>query len=462
MAKPRTIHACQACGAQHSRWHGRCPDCGAWDSLVEETFAAPRAAAAAGRGRGAREPGRRAGRRREAAAALARSTATRARGSRPASTSSIACSAAASCPARSCCSAAIPGSGSRRSRSSSRDGSPRRGARSSTSAAKRAPSRSSSGRSGSPGLGGSLQILTRRASSRWPHRSRDLAPSSSSSTRSRRSRPNASSRRRARSRRCASRAAQLAATAKRLGAVLLLIGHVTKDGHARRAAGARASGRRRADLRGRPRPRVPPAARGQEPLRLDPGDRRLPDGGAGARAGRESERALPRGAQHRAHRAAASCRCSKARGRCWSSCRRWSRRRPTARRAARPSASTMRGSRCCSPCSIAASPVDLLSQDVYANATGGVRVAEPAADLAHRARDRVEPARARAAAGHGGDRRDRARRRAAPRSRVDVRVAEAARLGFERILVPAVWSASGAPGSPGSGARRSRMRTDSH
>ncbi|MBY0399113.1 AAA family ATPase, partial [Myxococcota bacterium] len=47
MAKPRTIHACQACGAQQSRWHGRCPDCGAWDSLVEESFAPSRAASAA-------------------------------------------------------------------------------------------------------------------------------------------------------------------------------------------------------------------------------------------------------------------------------------------------------------------------------------------------------------------------------------------------------------------------------
>ena len=36
MAKPRTVHACTQCGAQQPRWLGRCPDCGAWDSLVEE------------------------------------------------------------------------------------------------------------------------------------------------------------------------------------------------------------------------------------------------------------------------------------------------------------------------------------------------------------------------------------------------------------------------------------------
>ena len=52
MAKRRTVHACQACGAQHPRWHGRCPDCGQWDSLVEETYQAP-SAKEKGTGRGA-------------------------------------------------------------------------------------------------------------------------------------------------------------------------------------------------------------------------------------------------------------------------------------------------------------------------------------------------------------------------------------------------------------------------
>ncbi|HMQ33961.1 MAG TPA: DNA repair protein RadA [Chloroflexaceae bacterium] len=37
MAKPRTIFICQQCGAQQSRWMGKCPDCGTWDSLVEQT-----------------------------------------------------------------------------------------------------------------------------------------------------------------------------------------------------------------------------------------------------------------------------------------------------------------------------------------------------------------------------------------------------------------------------------------
>ncbi|MCH2187066.1 hypothetical protein MK280_14465, partial [Myxococcota bacterium] len=36
MAKRRSVYACSECGAQQPRWLGRCPDCGAWDSLVEE------------------------------------------------------------------------------------------------------------------------------------------------------------------------------------------------------------------------------------------------------------------------------------------------------------------------------------------------------------------------------------------------------------------------------------------
>jgi DNA repair protein RadA/Sms len=36
VAKPHTVFACQACGYQSPRWLGRCPDCQAWNSLVEE------------------------------------------------------------------------------------------------------------------------------------------------------------------------------------------------------------------------------------------------------------------------------------------------------------------------------------------------------------------------------------------------------------------------------------------
>jgi DNA repair protein RadA/Sms len=36
MAKLRTVHRCQECGAAAPRWAGRCPACGAWNTLVEE------------------------------------------------------------------------------------------------------------------------------------------------------------------------------------------------------------------------------------------------------------------------------------------------------------------------------------------------------------------------------------------------------------------------------------------
>jgi len=41
MAKNRTVFVCQQCGHQSARWVGRCPDCGEWDSLVEESIAPP-------------------------------------------------------------------------------------------------------------------------------------------------------------------------------------------------------------------------------------------------------------------------------------------------------------------------------------------------------------------------------------------------------------------------------------
>ncbi len=52
--KARTVHTCQQCGHQEPRWLGRCPDCGAWGSLVVEQVAAP--SRGAGRGAGAPAP----------------------------------------------------------------------------------------------------------------------------------------------------------------------------------------------------------------------------------------------------------------------------------------------------------------------------------------------------------------------------------------------------------------------
>ncbi len=36
MVKVRTVFYCQGCGFQSQKWLGRCPDCGTWNSLVEE------------------------------------------------------------------------------------------------------------------------------------------------------------------------------------------------------------------------------------------------------------------------------------------------------------------------------------------------------------------------------------------------------------------------------------------
>src|SRR3954465_5853162 len=33
---PSTIFVCASCGHESAKWHGRCPGCGEWNSLVEE------------------------------------------------------------------------------------------------------------------------------------------------------------------------------------------------------------------------------------------------------------------------------------------------------------------------------------------------------------------------------------------------------------------------------------------
>jgi len=41
MAKARTAYACTECGAQASKWQGQCPQCNAWNTLVETIAAKP-------------------------------------------------------------------------------------------------------------------------------------------------------------------------------------------------------------------------------------------------------------------------------------------------------------------------------------------------------------------------------------------------------------------------------------
>ncbi|HEU4925899.1 MAG TPA: DNA repair protein RadA [Vicinamibacterales bacterium] len=45
--KTKTVFACQECGAQSPKWLGRCPECSAWNSLVEERPLPERATAGA-------------------------------------------------------------------------------------------------------------------------------------------------------------------------------------------------------------------------------------------------------------------------------------------------------------------------------------------------------------------------------------------------------------------------------
>jgi DNA repair protein RadA/Sms len=41
MAKSTTAYVCQSCGTAHAKWSGKCEGCGAWNTLVEESVASP-------------------------------------------------------------------------------------------------------------------------------------------------------------------------------------------------------------------------------------------------------------------------------------------------------------------------------------------------------------------------------------------------------------------------------------
>src|SRR6185503_4094171 len=36
MEQSKSIYSCQSCGSSSQKWLGRCPDCGEWNSFVEE------------------------------------------------------------------------------------------------------------------------------------------------------------------------------------------------------------------------------------------------------------------------------------------------------------------------------------------------------------------------------------------------------------------------------------------
>lgn len=50
MARDGAVYACQACGAVQTKWSGQCPACGAWNTLVEELTSRPPGALKAAKG----------------------------------------------------------------------------------------------------------------------------------------------------------------------------------------------------------------------------------------------------------------------------------------------------------------------------------------------------------------------------------------------------------------------------
>ncbi len=56
MAKSKSVYLCQSCGAESARWIGRCPSCGEWNSYREEIIA-PLTATRKGSGGSRRRPG---------------------------------------------------------------------------------------------------------------------------------------------------------------------------------------------------------------------------------------------------------------------------------------------------------------------------------------------------------------------------------------------------------------------
>jgi DNA repair protein RadA/Sms len=52
MARPPTVHVCSECALESAKWHGQCPGCAAWNTLVEQRVAPARSASARARAAG--------------------------------------------------------------------------------------------------------------------------------------------------------------------------------------------------------------------------------------------------------------------------------------------------------------------------------------------------------------------------------------------------------------------------
>ena len=343
----RLVFVCQECGAQSPKWLGRCADCGAWNSLVEERVARTRP------------------RRRPQAASLRAvsappaprklyadiETVERARGSRPASTSSIACSAAASCPARSCCSAASPASASPRCCCRRR-----RTSRATVGPVLYAPARNPSTRSRSRGerlgVGARRSICSRRpassaSSKRSPGSSRRSSIVDSVQTVFSLQVPVG-----ARQHRPGARGGDAVAVRREGPEHSDRSRRPRHEGRQpRRAEGARARRRHGAVLRRRAASLASRRARGEEPLRRGQRARRVRDDRHRAAAGAESVEAVPVGARvgHARLGGAVLRRRLAADPRRGAGARQH--QHATATRAAWRAASIRSGCRCCSRCS---------------------------------------------------------------------------------------------------------------
>jgi len=439
LAKRRTVHACQSCGAQHPQWHGRCPDCGQWDSLVEETYAPPTGASGFGSSK------RRAG----GLAELVPATDDH----KPRRLSEISADANPRITSGSTELDRVLGGGFVPGSVVLLGGDP--GIGKSTLALQVAGRLAAEGRSvlyvsgeesaeqirlraeRLPGLGGALQVMTSTRVEALAEPWRDLKPSLVVVDSIQTIQTDAIESAAGSVAQVRESAAQLAATAKRAGSVLLLVGHVTKDGS---LAGPRVlehlvdvvltfEGDRAHAFR------LLRAAKNRFGSTEEIGVFNMASHGLEA-VENPSELFL----EERSTRAPGSCVVPLLEG-----------SRPMlvelqALVAPAPYGTPRRTTLGLEDARVALllavlerrSPIDLLSQDVYAKAAGGVRVAEAAADLgialaiASSRLDRAVPPDTAAIGeiGLGGE-----IRRV---SRVDVRLAEAARLGFRRLLVPAV------------------------
>ena len=205
-----------------------------------------------------------------------------------------------------------------------------------------------------------------------------------------------------------------------------------QGGPDRRPARGRAHGRHRALLRGRARPPVPHPARGQEPLRPGRRDRRLRD---------DRARAWPR------WRTPRRCSCPSATAPASGSAvfagiegtrpllveiQALVAPRPRPAPPGAPSsAGTRAGSPCCWRCSRRAAASGFAGLDVYLNVAGGLRITEPAADLAVAAAPRLRaPGRRRCRRTRCSSARSASRARCAPPPRPRRGCARRAKLGF--------------------------------